>query len=531
MSGRTELAHLLLCKHAVILFLKSVEKIMKNTLLAFLVLSLFGCSEEAEDSSPQGLVEIPGGFGKGDNYIATNAKEFLIRGSAATALPSGYAELEPEERDTRLSELVSSRTGDITRAAQRRIDEIIRASNQDITEENKKFFIYVKPSYQGGVAKDYVVEGEVVLWDFHLELVGSLDLLGAISASEGGLSLTLEVSQLGEDFKSVEVVIEESPSTDSFPAYNELFADGVFDIAIHFGGDYNAGRYDLETAKWTVEFLLERNWTHPSVQTFEDLKYDSGPFVMPLFVEGREVEARVYVYHAQMDDDAGMEQSLLRELVEESFRERDVVIYSGHAGANSGFLLDYHPRYEFDDDDFKHAEMRSAYQIYVFDGCNSYRTYVDKLMENPVRTFANTDAVTTVNTTPFSAGYEIINRFVHWFTFTDQTGRHFPISWNTMLQGVNDEFPDVHYGVHGVDQGPKLNPHSGDGPQCMPCRSNEDCGSGGNYCVNYRGGGACSVGCTTSEACGSGFECISLFDDPELFYIPKQCVATGSTCG
>ena len=89
-------------------------------------------------------------------------------------------------------------------------------------------------------------------------------------------------------------------------------------------------------------------------------------------------------------------------------------------------ILDYHPRYELDDAEFDELEMRDEYQIYVFDGCNSYRTYVDALLANPTRTFENTDVVTTVNTTPFSAGYEIINRFVHWLTLTGEDGAHFP---------------------------------------------------------------------------------------------------------
>jgi hypothetical protein len=305
----------------------------------------------------------------------------------------------------------------------------------------------------------------------------------------------------------------------------------VYDIAIHFGGDYNEERYDLETAKWTVEFLLESGWEHDSVSSFEDLWFDSGPFKMPLTVEGREIEAHVYVYHAQMDDDAETGQELLRSLVETSVAERDVVIYSGHAGSNAGMILDYHPRYEFDDSEFDDVEMRDDYQIFVFDGCNSYRTYVDALMANPAKTFENTDAVTTVNTTPFSAGYEIINRFVHWLTLADEAGNHFPVSWNTLLRGVNESYPDVHYGVHGIDQDPKLNPHGGTTAMCQACTSDADCGGGGNYCVNYEDGAACSVACTTSEACGEGYECAPIYDDPDLFYVPKQCVRSSRTCG
>ncbi len=488
-----------------------------------------GCSGDAGSESStntgDGVVSIPDAFGKSDNYIATNALEFILSGTTSAELPDGFDGLSQDEQQTTLDELILAQTTKITNAAKRHVQDLLRTSNEGVEDEEAKFFIYVKPSYSGGEALDPMVEGNTVTWVFQLEMVGSADLIGLLVEASGD-----ETFQVDIDGEPVEFILEPSPSTDAFPDYKRLFEDDIYDIAIHFGGDYNEERYDIETAKWTVEFLLESGWAHDSVSSFEELKHDSGPFVMPIFVEGRQIEAHVYVYHSDMDDDAEAEQSLLRELVELSVKERDVVIYSGHAGSNAGMILDYHPRYELDDDEFKDLEMSNDYQIWVFDGCNSYRTYVDKLMLNPARTFDNTTAVTTVNTTPFSAGYEVINRFVHWFTFADEAGNHFPVSWNTMLQGINDDFPTVHYGVHGIDNDPKLNPHAAEGFQCRPCSDNTDCGAGGNYCMNYSNGNACGVGCTSDAACGAGFECITVFDDPDLFYVPKQCVATTLTC-
>ena len=100
-----------------------------------------------------------------------------------------------------------------------------------------------------------------------------------------------------------------------------------------------------------------------------------------------------------------------------------------------------------------------------------------------------------------------------------------------MLRGVNESFPDVHYGVHGIDQDPKIAPNGGAASMCQPCSTNADCGGGGNYCLDYADGSACSVACTTDEACGEGYTCTQLYDDPELFYIPKQCIRTAQTCG
>lgn len=510
---------------------------MRKLMFGLLVAGIWSCGGETTPTEPEsGAVAIPSGFGKDDNYLATSAKEYTFRGTATATLAESYVDLSAEEQAEEVEETIALRTGVITRAAKLHVQNVIREANTERGAGGDDdglvdYFIYVKSSAGNGAASNAVVDGLTVTFDFELEFVGSNDLVALVTGDDFDEKFEITLDGTNGEPETIEVTVDLSPSTDAFPQYDAMFADGVLDIAIHFGGDYNTGRYDLETAKWTVEFLLESGWSNSSVATFEELKHDSPPFTYDIVADGKPVQARVYVYHAEMDNDAGLEQSLLADLVKTSVKERDIVIYSGHAGANAGMLLDYHPRYELSDDDFEFLDMRDEYQIWVFDGCNSYRTYVDKLLRNPARTYESTDIVTTVNTTPFSAGYEIINRFVHWFVIVDQYGAHIPLSWNTLLQGVNDSFLDVHYGVHGIDNSPKLNPHGGAELMCQPCSSSADCGGGGNECLNYEDGAACSVACTDSAACGEGFECIALHDDPDLFYIPKQCVRTSLTCG
>ncbi|MEZ4462049.1 MAG: hypothetical protein R3E66_20485 [bacterium] len=500
---------------------------MKLWMPALVALLAVGCSDAAPTSS-QSSVDLPAGFGKSDNYISTNAAEYMLDGEVLVALPADFAELDDVAQAERAQNVGDALVDTLSRKAKSRLEEILRTANTDITDEDAKFFIYVKPAYQKASASESVVDGDQIRVTFTLQLVGSADLLKAIEQVEGGSHLSVTYTQDGAEAQT-QILVSPVPSTDAFPKYNEIFEDGVYDITVIFGGDYNQERYDLETAKWTVQFLRESGWQNDSVTTFEDLKYDSAPFVLPVRIEGKDVEARVHIIHSQMDDDAGQPQSLLRELVEAAVKRSDVVIYSGHAGAGAGMILDYQPRYELDDSEFDTVEMKEGYQIWVFDGCNSYRTYVEALMENPNRDYSNTNVVTTVNTTPFSAGYEIINRFVHWLVLTEGDGSHIPVSWNTLLRGVNDSFPDVHYGVHGIDDNPKINPNGSDA-LCQSCTDNADCGGGGNFCVNYGDTPACSVACTTDAACGPGYECIALFDDPDLFYMPMQCVRTSQTC-
>jgi hypothetical protein len=504
---------------------------MKTLFLSsVLLLSAMGCgADTAQEADSSTIVNLPAGFGKSDNYISTNAAEYTLSGEVTVALPADFDALDDVAQKSATDEIADNVVDEVSRKSRSRIDEILRTANVAITDAEKKYFIYVKPSYQNAGAADTLVDGQNLVVSYNLQLVGSADLLKFINEAEGAEHLKFSITRDNVELP-VDVLVSPVPSTDAFPKYNEIFEDGVYDITVIFGGDYNEERYDLETAKWTVQFLIDSGWQNDSVTTFEDLKADSAPFVLPVSIEGRDVEARVHIIHSQMDDDAGKPQSLLRELVEGAVKRSDVVIYSGHAGAGAGMILDYQPRFELDDSEFDEIEMKDGYQVWVFDGCNSYRTYVEALLENPNRNYQNTNIVTTVNTTPFSAGYEIINRFVHWLVLTDGEGGHIPVTWNTLLRGVNDDFPEVHYGVHGIDDNPKLNPNGAES-LCQSCSTNQDCGGGGNVCVNYGDSPACSVACTTDAACGQGYSCISLYDDPALFYMPYQCVRNSQTCG
>ena len=481
----------------------------------------------AEPVGPHPLPALPDG--KTDNYVSTNAREFELTGTAHAALPEGYAELDEEARQTRLQQAVDSRLNVVVRSVQSHVDAVIRESNGGLTGEDAKFFSYFKRGAGELGEIEEVGEGKAQ-FRFALELIGSIRLMSKIAPDDGGKrTFAIEVKDWSEATgEQVTVEMRGTDSRDAFPRYDALFEDGVFDIALHFGGDYNEGRHDLETAKWTFGYLIEGGWTNEGAATFEDLALDSPPFVRKLRVEGRDVEVRVYLFHAELD--GGGDQTVLADAVKRSVAEQDVVVYSGHAGEGAGFLLDYHPRYELRAAEFATLPLADKYQIYVFDGCRTYRSYVDDMLANPAKTFANLDLVTTVNTTPFGAGYQVIHELLHWFTLTDDSGRHFPVSWTDILRGVNREFGDVHYGVHGIDEDPGLNPHASEGVACRACATDDDCGAGGNFCLGYGAGGACGVACTTDTACGEGYRCARLFDDDDLWYLPKQCVRRDLAC-
>jgi hypothetical protein len=499
----------------------------RTPLLLALALATFACDDGAGDplDPAAGARAVPNyEDSKADNYVSSNAREFELRGVTHLDLPEGFAELDAEAKAGQLDGLVQRRLNTVAYAVRRHVEGVVREANGGVTGDDARFFTFFKRDHVAHEAAEIIDEGKRARVPFRLELVGSFYLMSKVAPDNGG-ARTFTVDAEGE---ALTVEIAGSASRDAFPKYADLFADGVFDIAIHFGGDYNEGRFDIETAKWLVTYLLEGGWKNESVTDFASLTIDSPAFTRTFTVEGEDVEARVYVYHSDMVDAAN--EARLADAMKLSLAERDVVVYSGHAGPGAGFVLDYQPRFEMPARDFATLPLAEKYQIYVFDGCQTYRTYVDDLMKNPAKTFDNVDIVTTVNTTPFSVGYLTLHQILYWLTLTDDAGRHFPISWNDFLRGLNTEdFRSVHYGVHGIDANPQLNPHRSD-VLCQPCTTDADCGAGGNFCLGYGGGAACGVACTTDTACGAGFRCGRITDDPDLFYLPKQCIPRDYVC-
>ncbi|HIA01476.1 MAG TPA: hypothetical protein EYN06_08980 [Myxococcales bacterium] len=502
------------------------------TTLFFLALFTAACGEASVLDWNAGTSAFPlPDESKGDNYISSNAREYLLTGTAFAPLPEGFDALSDEERASTLESTVGSHLTKVVRSIKRDVTNAIRTANGGSLDKKDAFFIYVKRDAGESHSTEVQFDG-TARYQFTLELVGNWYLMSAVAPGDSSIrSFDVKIQgYMGEpDAPVVSVQIQGTQSQDAFPKYNELFEDGVFDIAIHFGGDYNSGRHDLETVKWLLETLTKDGWENPYVTDFDSLKIDSPPFTRTLKVEGRDIETRIKIVHSDMVEEADEEK--LSDSMKESFATADIVVYSGHAGSGAGFILDYQPKHEIKAADFATLPLAEKYQIYVFDGCMTYRTYVDDMMKNPAKNWDNVDIMTTVNTTPFGAGYQVLWELIYWLTLTNDNGDHFPLSWKTLLRGINTRsFKEVHYGVHGVDADPQLNPHGGVEMLCRACQIDGDCGPGGNLCLGYNTGASCGVACTTDKACPDGFRCARITEDPDLFYLAKQCVKRSYSC-
>lgn len=161
-----------------------------------------------------------------------------------------------------------------------------------------------------------VRELEDGLWeaDFTIDLAGPNDMLeklvadGAIALDDGSLRLNLKMplnattdptspsarpirsfdakTYQGE-LEEVELTLKPHPAiSDAYPHYEAFMADGIYEITMFFGYDYNDPRVDLIEAKETFEHLISIGFAAP-VERFEQLTHESGPFTGTIWVQGK----------------------------------------------------------------------------------------------------------------------------------------------------------------------------------------------------------------------------------------------------
>jgi hypothetical protein len=341
-----------------------------------------------------------------------------------------------------------------------------------------------------------------------------------VTGFEGKLPLVTEGAQrflpvptdVGNGPETMKVTIAPiARSLNAYPKYDELFKDGL-DIAVHVGGDHNTPAQDISQAQSIYDDLVASGFKSP-VTGFAKLALDSGPLTTSVRIREADVPVRVSLFHADMA--ASDARQPLVDSYKNSMKNADIVIYNGHAGRRldySGVVFAYTPsRVSLPASEFKNVTTGDKNQVYLFDGCETYTGYADRLYENPNRNTKNTDVLTTVN---FSALQEKANQvlsFIH--AFVDQkSGVWVPRSWDTILTRMNTagEVSWVHgYGVHGLDDNPKLSPLADASKVGASCTKNADCGAADSLCLAVSGSQkVCGAACADSSACPLGTRCL-----------------------
>jgi hypothetical protein len=292
--------------------------------------------------------------------------------------------------------------------------------------------------------------------------------------------------------------------SNAYPHYKDFVSDGVYDITMFYGYDYNEERYDLEGAKEMFGKLTEMGFEAP-VMDFEQLEYDSGPFVRTMEVPGEdtpdEVRVEMRLFHSDMFEG---ERQKHHDLGIEELTKRDVYFYNGHAGPYYGLSLA--PSGSGGDvgyQELAEVEMPDKQQLFIAQGCQTYSQYADMIYENPVKSEENLDAITTVN---YSYGRGTKTLFENLVNL-DSDGQHKPVDFYTIVEDLNSDWinrtKEVFYGVMGIDGNPQMHPQANADAIGESCETASDCGpANAHYCIE----GQCTADALAEGSCPDGTE-------------------------
>jgi hypothetical protein len=305
------------------------------------------------------------------------------------------------------------------------------------------------------------------------------------------------------ELEAVECTIAKLPDvSNAYPAFDRFIEDGVYDITLFFGHDYNKSRSDLQEARGAFDVLESSGFEMP-VSRFEDLKADSGLFKKQIKANGKDVSLEVRIYHSDMftTDRKGQHDLAVSELV-----ARDVFMYLGHAGPYFGFYLDEARQATVTYLELASAPFTEKQQLVVAQGCQTYSQYADMLYANPAKSEDNLDVITTVNYSYGQGNEQLIRNLIR----VDSSGNHRPVDFYTLVGDLNEEwynsYKDVFYGVMGIDGNPQMHPYASVENIGEKCETATDCGDAdGNACISTSiGPKQCAAKTLAESACPEG---------------------------
>jgi len=522
-----------------------------------IALGLSGCAafesalpEDAED----GFVVDDG---KADDFFSLQAKEFVVSGVGRVTVEDGAT-------DARVRKVIGFEHTAITWFLnQYLVDKERDGMHADPNADYGGFTSMVK----NGDFKDFrITQRNATTWDFEFEqtIAGRKDLLRKLPLNarnefsvEIGKPTVSEMEHDSEWYRKAPwdgwnpatvpaaqketltlAIKEDVKSSDGWWDYKRLFEDGVLTVDVHFGYDYNPEAAHLTDSKAFYTWLLGRGFKSP-VSSWDKYTRTSGPLTRTLDADGRNVKVEVRIYYprpgssSDPNTDAGGKQ-LERDMFE-SLKSRDVIVFSGHSGPLYGFALaNWDKTDEGDVDDTELAVTPLAtgkYQIVLAEGCNTYMLG-PTLLNNPSKQGKDIDVITT---TSFSVSYSPVEDFLGRMLELDSQGRHRP---RTMAQTIEDldlysadESSHTMYGIHGIDDDPKLHPYANPENLCKSCSSNTTCGGIGNACVSVgTSGKRCVAACTADSGCPTNYQCKKVASASTSTIYGSYCVPATRSC-
>jgi hypothetical protein len=516
-------------------------------LVAASLLAICACSTLGDDALPE---DTEDGFvvedGKADDFYSLKATEYVVTGTGRVVVEAGAT-------DARVRKAIALEHTAITWFLNAYLVDKETGPHGDANAEYGGFAAMVK----NGAFEDFkVTQRNATTYDFEFKQIvaGRKDLLRQLPLDRSR-QFTIEIGKptLAEMEKDTEWyrkapwnawnpatvpaaqkesltlgIALDKKSSDAWWDYKRLFDDGVLTVDVHFGYDYNPEAAHVADPKALTKWLGDRGF-----------RQSSGVFTRSLDADGKKVKIEVRLFSPKVgaandpNTDAGGKQ-LERDMFA-SLKSRDVIVYSGHSGPLYGFALanwDKTDEGDVDDSELAVAELwKGHYQIVFAEGCNTYMLG-STLMKNPSKAGKDIDVITT---TSFSVSYSPVQDFLGRLLELDSQGRHRP---RTLAQTIADldlysvgEASPTMYGVHGIDDNPKLHPFANIENSCKSCSSNTSCGGVGNACVAIgTSGRRCVAACTDDTGCPTGYLCKQVASSSTSTIYGAYCVPATRTC-
>jgi hypothetical protein len=536
-----------------------MRSLRRPALLAATALSagLFGaCADSTESDDPEDSVFVDDS--KADDFFSASAIEYLIEGKSTVVLDASYATKTQAERDAAAKKLVGLKQISIAWfITQYFVDKEEDESNHD--------FGGFGGMAKGGAFQDLGItaRADKLTYDFTFKQLaaGSKSLTSKlpIKIVGGKQVFDLEIGKPGNDemgkletnaewYRSAPwtswdpskvtdaqkekitfAISKEKASTDGFFDMARLTADGVLDIDVYFGWDYHSD-YHLKHSKALFTWLKGQGFAAPAT-SWDTLTRTSGAFTRNVKADGKTVKVEVRMYFGkpgtETDPDTDAGGIVLENEARKSLATRDVVMYSGHSGPFYGFALaNWRKTSEGDLDD---ADMRvidlpsDKYQVVLAEGCDTYQIG-EAFKENPHKAGKNVDIITTTSFSNASTPATVEDTITALLA-RDTANNLRPQPVSTLLTKLDSNswgFTTM-YGMHGIDDDPKLVPWAKTASFGKSCSANSDCGGPGNLCVSAAGGKKCTAACTDTSGCGTGYTCKAVASSSTNTIYGKAC--------
>ncbi len=519
-----------------------------------------GCADSFEDGDPEDSEFVDDS--KADDYFSTSAVEYIVEGTSTVRLDASMADRPAAERLAAAKKLVAlkqisvawfltqyfvSKEGDAANASFGGFSGIAKAgafADQGITERADKITYDFK-------FRQLAAAGKTLTSQLPIRTVAGKPTFDL----EIGTPSNTELEQLEtnhewyrnapwSDWNPANVpadkkekiafaITREKASTDGFFDLERLTADGKLDIDVYFGWDYHS-EYHLKHSKAFFSWLKAQGFKAP-VASWDAMTKDTGAFTRTVKADTRTIDVEVRFYFGKpgtaTDPDTDAGGRVLEDLARKSLETRDVVVYSGHSGPFYGFALANWRKTEegdLDDADMRVIEMPSdKLQLILAEGCETYQIG-EAFKENPNKQGKNVDVITTMSFSNASSPATVENFLTHLLA-RDTTGRLRPRPVSTLLTQLDNEswgFAPM-YGIHGIDDNPKVVPFARVENFGKTCRVNADCGGPGNLCVSTGAAGKkCTAACAADPGCGPGYACKAVASSASSTIYGRACAKT-----